>query len=111
MRGHRFYHNAARTRIRRKVEECAAAHPKWDKRVAILQVTEHRPEALELRALLSARNAGDAFDLRCDVREAVMGFLRNEMPEAMPRQRHLLRGDQGDRPVFILREKALAEVD
>ncbi|HKX36283.1 MAG TPA: mechanosensitive ion channel domain-containing protein, partial [Rhizorhapis sp.] len=64
-----FFHVDPRAdvgRIRRKIEEAAAANPRWDKRVAILQVTEHRAEALELRALLSARNAGDAFDLRCD---------------------------------------------
>src|SRR3546814_20845587 len=72
-------------RIRKKVEESAASNPRWDKRVAILQVTEHRPEALELRALLSASNAGLAFDLRCAVREAVMNFLRDAMPEAIGR--------------------------
>ena len=37
----------------------------------ILQVTEHKADALELRGLLSARNAGIAFDLRCEVRETV----------------------------------------
>src|SRR3546814_6501602 len=65
-----FFHvdpGADIARIRKKVEESAASNPRWDKRVAILQVTEHRPEALELRALLSASNAGLAFDLRCDV--------------------------------------------
>src|SRR3546814_6938994 len=52
------YPGADIARIRKKVEESAASNPRWDKRVAILQVTEHRPEALELRALLSASNAG-----------------------------------------------------
>lgn len=59
----------------------------WDGRVAILQVTEHRPEALELRGLLSARDAAVAFDLRCEVREAVLDYLRREMPEAFIRER------------------------
>ena len=42
-------------------------------------------DALELRGLLSARNAGIAFDLRCEVRETVMEFLRTQMPEALVR--------------------------
>jgi small-conductance mechanosensitive channel len=107
-----FFHvdpGADVSRIRRKVEECAAANPRWDKRVAILQVTEHRPEALELRALVSARNAGDAYDLRCDVREAVMDFLRQEMPEALPRQRHFVSGATPEDPVDVIRSARLPE--
>src|SRR3546814_19633879 len=96
-------------RIRKKVEESAASNPRWDKRVAILQVTEHRPEALELRALLSASNAGLAFDLRCDVREAVMNFLRDAMPEALPRGRHLVAGTAAGKPVALSQER-LADV-
>jgi small-conductance mechanosensitive channel len=76
-------------RIRRKFVEATQANSRWDKRVAIVQVTEQRADALELRGLLSARNAAVAFDLRCDVREAVMTFLRTEMPEALPRMRQL----------------------
>lgn len=105
-----FFHVDPRAdvgRIRRKIEEAAAANPRWDKRVAILQVTEHRAEALELRALLSARNAGDAFDLRCDVREAVMKFLRDEMPQALPRNRHLVGGADADRPIFLAQEEVM----
>src|SRR3546814_10986707 len=92
-------------RIRKKVEENAASNPRWDKRVAILQVTEHRPEALELRALLSASNAGLAFDLRCDVRAAVMNFLRDEMPEALPRGRHLVAGTAAGNPVALCQDR------
>lgn len=81
-------------RIRKKFVEATQANPRWDKRVAIVQVTEHRMDALELRGLLSARNAAVAFDLRCEVREAVMEFLRTEMPEALPRRRQLQDSDE-----------------
>jgi small-conductance mechanosensitive channel len=79
-------------RIRNAFIEAVNANARWDRRVAILQVTEHRPEALELRGLLSARNASVAFDLRCEVREAVMDFLRTQMPDALPRGRQRLEG-------------------
>lgn len=75
-------------RIREVFVDAVKANSRWDGRVAILQVTEHRPEALELRGLLSARNAGIAFDLRCEVREAVMDYLRRDMPDALVRVRN-----------------------
>lgn len=65
-------------------------HPKWDGRAVGLQVTDMRETVMEARALVSAANAGDAFDLRCDVREAGMAWLREAMPHALPRQRALI---------------------
>lgn len=40
-----------------------------------------------VRALMTARDASTAFDLRCDVREAMLAFIRREMSEAILRQR------------------------
>lgn len=82
-------------RIRAKFVEAVQANARWDGRVAIVQVTDHRADALELRGLLSARNAGIAFDLRCEVREAMLTFLRNDMPEALVRGRHRLEAEEG----------------
>src|SRR3546814_20111990 len=74
-------------------------------RVGFLQVAEQRRAALELRALLSTSSAGIAFERRCDVREAVMNFLRDEMPEALPRGRHLLAGTAAGKPVALSQER------
>jgi small-conductance mechanosensitive channel len=82
-------------RLRARFIDTVKANGRWDGRVAILQVTDHRADALELRGLLSARNAGTAFDLRCDVREAMLDFLRNEMPEALVRSRQRLEAGEG----------------
>jgi small-conductance mechanosensitive channel len=79
-------------RIRDCFVRATKANARWDGRVAIVQVTEHKADALELRGLLSARNAAVAFDLRCEVREAVLTFLRNEMPEALVRSRQVAEG-------------------
>ena len=43
--------------------------------------------SIELRALASARSAGDAFDLRCDIREQLIAFLQTEHPTALPHAR------------------------
>lgn len=58
----------------------------WDDWVALLQVIEHRAGSVELRGLLSAPNASAAWDLLCNAREAMMSFLREEMPEAMVKE-------------------------
>lgn len=86
-------------RLRAKLSEIVAANPKWDGRVVGLQVTEMRAEAVELRALVSAADAGRTFDLRADVREAMLAFIRAEMPEALPRGRTLWARLDDEHPV------------
>ncbi|PZU06853.1 mechanosensitive ion channel domain-containing protein [Sphingomonas sp.] len=74
-------------RLRAKLGDVVQANPRWDKRFFNLQVTEARSDAIEVRALMTARDASTAFDLRCDVREAMLDFMRREMPEAFVRNR------------------------
>lgn len=88
-------------RIRAKFVEVVQANPRWDRRVAIVQVTDHRADAMELRGLLSARNAGVAFDLRCEVREAMIDFLRTDMPDALVRGRQLIERRDGFAPISL----------
>ncbi len=52
-----------------------------------LAVTDVRERVIEVRCLVSGRNAGQTFDLRCEVREKMMAFLRDEHPQALPRER------------------------
>ena len=77
-------------RIRAAVERAVRASALWDGRSWACQVTDAKPDAIELRALMTAKDAGTAFDLRCEVREAVLAFLRDEHPEALPRTRILV---------------------
>lgn len=74
-------------RVRTKLEELVKASPRWDGRFCNLQVTDTRPEAIEVRALMTAKDASTAFDLRCEVREALLAFIRATMPEALVRYR------------------------
>jgi len=73
--------------VRARYEELITAHPLWDGRVQAVQVTDTAPDYMEVRLLMSAKDAGTAFDLRCDIREAMMAFIRDEMPEAVARRR------------------------
>jgi small-conductance mechanosensitive channel len=74
-------------RVRHKLEAIAQASPLWDRRTVVLQVTDADARSVELRALVSATSAGAAFDLRCEVREKLIAFLRDECPQALPRER------------------------
>jgi small-conductance mechanosensitive channel len=59
----------------------------WDRKVGLLQVTNASDRAMELRVLVSAPNAGTAWDLRCLVREKLIEFIQKNYPRALPRLR------------------------
>jgi small-conductance mechanosensitive channel len=73
--------------IRAKAEEIVKASPKWDGRVFSAAVTDFKHDNIEVRILCSARSSGIAFDLRCEIREQLIGWLQREHPEALPRTR------------------------
>ncbi len=77
-------------RLRARLEELVKANPRWDGRFCNLQVTDTKPEAIEVRGLMTAKDASTAFDLRCDIREGLLAYIRQEMPEALVRTRGLL---------------------
>lgn len=59
----------------------------WDERVGVLQVTEATGGTVRVRALASAADAPSLFDLRCHLREGLVGWLQREHPGALPRTR------------------------
>lgn len=61
--------------------------PEWDKRVAVLQLTDVTERTIQIRVLVSARSSGLAFDLRCRVREALVTFIQREHPDCLPQVR------------------------
>lgn len=73
--------------MRSKLAEIAAQSSLWDRKVVNLQVSDMRENVIEVRMLVSARNASQAWDLRCEVREKMVGFLQTELPGALPRLR------------------------
>ena len=69
--------------------------PLWDRKIVALQVTNLSEKTMEIRCLLSARNASEQFDLRCIVREKMIEFIQREYPDAFPRTRFSAIGMQG----------------
>jgi small-conductance mechanosensitive channel len=73
--------------LRHELTRILEASPLWDGKVNVLQVTDAKERTLELRALASARDAGTAWDLRCEVREKLITYIRKEYPHSLPRWR------------------------
>jgi small-conductance mechanosensitive channel len=80
-------HSAPVDRIRVKAEELVRASPLWDKQVFNLQVWEALEQTLQLRVLVSSATAGANADLRAEIREKLVAFLRDTLPDALPRRR------------------------
>ncbi|WP_092933822.1 mechanosensitive ion channel family protein [Rhizobium sp. 9140] len=77
--------------IRKEAEKIAAASPLWDGQVINIAVTDLKPETVEIRILCSASNAARAFDLRCEMREKIIGFIAQTYPTALPHLRAELK--------------------
>ncbi|MFA5351526.1 MAG: mechanosensitive ion channel family protein, partial [Candidatus Omnitrophota bacterium] len=73
--------------VRNELTSILENSPKWDKKVNVLQVTNTTDKTIELRALMSAADSPTLWDLRCEVREKLLGFLQQRFPECLPRMR------------------------
>lgn len=74
-------------RMRVKLKELLRDHSLWDKEVANIQVIGAEQSTIIVRALVSAKNSSQAWDLRCDIREQMLTWLQEEHPMALPRLR------------------------
>lgn len=59
----------------------------WDGDVEVVQVTDSTDRTMEIRLLMSAVNSGTAWDLRCEMREHMIAYLRREHADALPKVR------------------------
>ncbi|TYP71667.1 mechanosensitive ion channel family protein [Aquimarina intermedia] len=69
--------------------------PLWDNNVQNIQVTNATKDAIEIRALMSARNSSDAWDLRVLVREKLLMFIQKHHTESIPHTRIYLDKPHG----------------
>jgi small-conductance mechanosensitive channel len=70
--------------LRGRLNAIVHASPLWDKKVCGLQVTNLSEHSMELRCLVSSRNASENFDLRCLVREQMAAWIQQNHPTAFP---------------------------
>ncbi|AEI37186.1 mechanosensitive ion channel family protein [Zymomonas mobilis] len=77
-------------RLREHMKKVVVSNPLWDGRSFILQVSDMKPEYIELRLLATARDAPSSWDLCCDIREKMLLFIAENMPEAIAYTRFAL---------------------
>lgn len=73
--------------VRTELERILAGTDLWDGKASGLIVLDATDKTVVLRALVSAKNSGDAWDLRCHVREKLVEFLQRDYPDCLPRLR------------------------
>ncbi len=77
-------------KIREELTRILHNSPHWDGLVNVVQVTDAKERTMEIRALVSAVDAGTAFDLRVEVREKLIAFLQKNYPQSLPTTRVVL---------------------
>jgi len=81
--------------LRAELKRIVESTKLWAGKVCVLQVSDFFQNVMQLRALMDARNSGDAWDLRCYVREHLIDFIQKNYPGGLPRYRGELDMNQG----------------
>ena len=63
---------------------------------------------MEIRVLVSAADGGNLFELRCQIREQLILFLKQEHPQALPRTRTEVEAPIGHEPGDLIEGGAAA---
>ncbi|NNH73761.1 mechanosensitive ion channel [Nocardia uniformis] len=71
--------------LRQHLHDYLRGREDWDGRSWNLLVTDSMPTSIVVRASMSARNADDVWNLRCAVREELLGWLTRNHPYALPK--------------------------
>ncbi|MET9799838.1 mechanosensitive ion channel domain-containing protein [Streptomyces sp. NPDC006368] len=78
-------HTAPVGLMRDRLRDILRESPAWDGRDWSLAVTDTTPSTLQVRAVVTAKDADDIWTVRCAVREQMIAWLCQEHPYALPR--------------------------
>ncbi|MYZ33831.1 MULTISPECIES: mechanosensitive ion channel domain-containing protein [unclassified Streptomyces] len=78
-------HSAPVPLMREKLHAILLECPAWDGRDWNLAVTDTTPSTMEVRAVVTAKDANDIWTVRCAVREAMLAWLAEHHAYALPR--------------------------
>ncbi len=80
-------------KLREELTRLLNATELWDREVNVIQVTDLTENTMELRALMSAKDAPTAWDLRVYAREHLLKFIQENYPDSLPRTRINIKED------------------
>ncbi|NLS09343.1 mechanosensitive ion channel [Nesterenkonia sp. MY13] len=89
--------------LRGRLNRLLATTDLWDGETSSLQITEATGGHVQARVVVSARNSGELWDLRCLIREDLVNYLRTEHPYAVMTQRMLITNEEalGGKPESV----------
>lgn len=70
--------------LRAEARRLVEMSPLWDRRDWVLQVVDSTPWSMVVRVLASSADAPSSWDLRCEIREQLISFLKANYPSALP---------------------------
>jgi small-conductance mechanosensitive channel len=73
--------------IREELKRICESSPHWDGKVCGVQVTDLSERTMTVRPLVSAKESGALWELRCEVREKLVNFVKERYPSGLPRLR------------------------
>jgi small-conductance mechanosensitive channel len=74
-------------KVRAAATDIVKASRLWDGQVVNVQVSDATEHVIQVRVLASASDSSRAWDLRCEIREKLIAFIRDNYPECLPRMR------------------------
>ena len=78
-------HSAPVELMREQLHRILKDIPEWDGRGSGLAVTDTTPHTVQIRAVVTAKDADDVWTVRCTVRERLIAWLVAHHPYALPR--------------------------
>ncbi|MEV4119694.1 mechanosensitive ion channel domain-containing protein [Micromonospora sp. NPDC049645] len=81
-------HTADLDDLRREARRLVESSPLWDRDQWVLQMVDATPQTVVIQVQASAADGASAWDLRCDLREGLVGYLRDHQPQWLPRTRN-----------------------
>jgi small-conductance mechanosensitive channel len=73
--------------VREELRRLLKGSELWDGGVCVLHVTNATDKTVEIRALMSAADSSNAWELRCHVREKLLEFVQKNYPNGLPKVR------------------------
>ncbi|MEV7327333.1 mechanosensitive ion channel domain-containing protein [Micromonospora sp. NPDC093244] len=80
-------HTADLDDLRWEARRLVESSPLWDRHQWVLQMVDSTPQTVVIQVQASAADGASAWDLRCDLREGLVAYLRDHHPQWLPRTR------------------------
>jgi small-conductance mechanosensitive channel len=81
-------HTADLGDLRKEAKRLVESSPLWDRNQWVLQMVDANPQTVVIQVQASAADGPSAWDLRCDLREGLICYLREKRPQWLPRVRN-----------------------